>query len=150
MTTLITYFLIKVTPTWGLTLLFTTLVYFLPLAYITNKEFVDQHLENAGSLINQQTNQIRDLASQHTSKAMEMSSSALKDYSSKASEMMGGAKKAAVEKGYVSQETADKVPTGTSASAANVKREDFPSAPATEPQQSTLGSTSEKIAQPAT
>lgn len=103
-----TYFLIKVTPVWGLTLLFTTLAYFAPLVYITNKELIDSHLENASNMLNQQTQQVRDLASQHTSKAMEMSSAAIKDYSSKASEMMGQAKGKAVEKGVVSGETADK------------------------------------------
>ena len=64
---------------------------------------------------------------------MEASSSALKDYSSKAQEMIGGAKKAAVDKGYVSEETAKKVPGGEAAVAGEVKKEDFPAAPNTEP-----------------
>lgn len=130
-TTLITYFLIKITPTWGLALLFTTLAYFVPLAYLQNQAFIDEHLSNAQNLINEQANQVRDLASQHTSKAMEMSQSAFKDYSAKASEMMGGAKKAAVEKGIVSEETAKKLPGD--ATGPEIKKEDFPSAPSTEP-----------------
>jgi hypothetical protein len=117
-----------------LALLFTTLAYFVPLAYLQNQEFIDEHLSNAQDLINQQANQVRDLASQHTSKAMEMSQSAFKDYSAKASEMMGGAKKAAVEKGIVSEETAKKLPGDAAAAAGSeVKKEDFPSAPQTEP-----------------
>ena len=67
---------------------------------------------------------------------MEASQSALKDYSAKASEMMGGAKKAAVEKGVVSKETVDKLPGGAVASSPapvpEVKTEDFPTAPKTE------------------
>lgn len=111
-------------------LLFTTLAYFVPLAYLQNQEFIDEHLNNAHDLLNKQATQVRDLASEHTSKAMEMSQSALKDYSAKASEMMGGAKKAAVEKGIVSEGTANKLPGGASP---EIKKEDFPSAPQTEP-----------------
>lgn len=120
-TTLITYFLIKITPPWGLTLLFTTLAYFLPLVYIQNQELIDTHVANAQDLINKQATQVRDLAAEHTNKAMEASKSSLKEYSGKAQEMMGGAKKAAVEKGIVSPETA------------GVKKEDFPTAPSTQP-----------------
>lgn len=128
---MITYFLTKITPAWGLALLFTTFAFFTPLIYIKNQELIDHHISNAQSLINEQATQVRDLASQHTSKAMEASQSALKDYSAKASEIMGGAKKAAVEKGYVAQETVDKVPGGgaTASPAVEVKKEDFPSAP---------------------
>lgn len=75
----------------------------------------------------QQTAQIRDLAAQHTNKAMEASQGALKTYSSKAQEALGQAKKAAVEKGIVSEETASKVPGEP------IKHDDFPSAPSTEP-----------------
>jgi len=107
-TALITYFLIKITPAWGLALLFTTAAYFVPLVYIKNRELIDSHLENAGNIINSQTKQVRDLASQHTSKAMEASSQTLKDYSAKAQGMMGQAKGKAVEKGIVSPQTADK------------------------------------------
>ena len=131
---MITYFLIKITPPWGLALLFTTFAFFTPLIYIKNQALIDGHLSNAQDLISKQTAQARELASQHSSKAMESSKSAFGDYAAKASEMMGGAKKAAVEKGYVSQETADKVPGGAAAAPASaVKTEDFPAAPSTEP-----------------
>lgn len=88
---------------------------------------IDGHLNNASDLISKQTQQVRDLAGQHTGKAAEMAQGAFKDYSAKASEMMGSAKKAAVEKGVVSEGTAASVP------GAEVKREDFPSAPKAEP-----------------
>ena len=71
---------------------------------------------------------MRDLASQHTNKAMEMSQNAMKEYGARASEMVGAGKKAAVDKGMVSEETATKVPGG------QVKKEDFPSAPKAEPE----------------
>ena len=60
-----------------------------------------------------------------------MSQSAIKDYSSKASELIGTAKKTAVEKGVVSEETAQKPPGGPAATE-QVKKEDFPTAPKTE------------------
>ena len=49
--------------------------------------------------------------------------------------MMGTAKKSAVEKGYVAQETADKVPGGGAGTGAvpDPSAQDFPSAPKTEP-----------------
>lgn len=62
---------------------------------------------------------------------MEMSQNALKDYGARASEMVGTAKKSAVEKGYVSEGTASKMP---GAAASEVKKEDFPAAPKTEPE----------------
>ena len=87
---------------------------------------IDEQLNNASDLISKQASQVRDLASQHTSKAMEASQGALSSYSAKASEMIGGAKKFAVDKGYVSAETAAKTPGG-------VKKTDFPTAPSTSP-----------------
>ena len=61
---------------------------------------------------------------------METSQSALKDYSARASEMMGSAKQAAVDKGAVSSDTAAKMPGSASP---EMKKEDFPAAPSTEP-----------------
>ncbi|KAK0257198.1 hypothetical protein LTR91_001464 [Friedmanniomyces endolithicus] len=104
---LTTYFLIKVTPAWGLALIFATVIYFVPLVYISNKELIDSHLENAGNIVSQQSQQVRDLASQHTSKAMEVGSQTINQYSNKAKEMMGQTKGKAVDQGIVSQETAD-------------------------------------------
>ena len=57
---------------------------------------------------------------------MQASQSAVKEYSSKAQELVGSAKQTAVDKGYVSAETAGT--TGT-----NVTKEDFPAAPTTQP-----------------
>lgn len=125
-TALVTYGLIKITPAWGLALLGVTATYFIPLAYISNKEFIDSHLENASNIIGQQTQQVRELASQHTSKAMEASSNTLKTYSARASEMVGQTKQKAVEKGVLSPQSANQAES-------TVKRENFPEAPKTEP-----------------
>ncbi|CAK3758220.1 related to cell wall cwl1 [Lecanosticta acicola] len=128
-TAFVSYFLIKITPSWGLALLFTTVLYFAPLAYITNKEFIDEHLNNAQNIISEQATQVRDLAAQHTGKAYEATSSALKDYAAQAQEAIGQTKKAAVDKGVISKETADKV----TPEKAPVTTDDFPSAPKVEP-----------------
>ncbi|TKA82575.1 hypothetical protein B0A55_01215 [Friedmanniomyces simplex] len=127
---LITYFLIKITPAWGLALVFATVIYFVPLVYISNKEFIDGHLENAGNIVSQQSQQVRDLASQHTSKAMDLSSQTINQYSAKAKEMMGQTKGKAVDQGIVSQETADKTEQSL---------KQAPSAPAEDPTRGPAG-----------
>ncbi|CZT25249.1 related to cell wall protein cwl1 [Ramularia collo-cygni] len=129
----VTYFLVKIMPKWGLFLFFTTVVYFAPLAYISNKEFIDEHLNNASTIVSEQANQVRDIAGQHASKAVEASRSAIKDYSSQASELIGQGKKAAVDKGIVKPETAEKVASATVTPEKAVSSSDFPSAPKVEP-----------------
>ncbi|KAM0718437.1 hypothetical protein Q7P37_005507 [Cladosporium fusiforme] len=109
-TTLIGYFLVKVTPMWGLALLSTVVLYLAPLIYIKNKDLIDGQLNQAADIANKQTEQLRQVAAKNTNKAFEATSSATSQYVSMAQEYMGGAKKSAVDKGYVSKETADKVP----------------------------------------
>lgn len=95
---------------WGLALLSTVVLYLAPLIYIKNKDVIDAHLNNAAEIANKQTEQLRQVAAKNTNKAFEATSSATSQYVSMAQEYMGGAKKSAVDKGYVSKETADKVP----------------------------------------
>lgn len=64
------------------------------------------------------------MAAEHTNKAMEASQGAIKTYGARASEMVGQAKKSAVDKGILKEETAAKMPGTT-----DVKKEDFPAAP---------------------
>ncbi|KAL1585129.1 hypothetical protein WHR41_06456 [Cladosporium halotolerans] len=136
-TTLIGYFLVKVTPKWGLLLLSTFVVYLTPLIYIKNKELIDRHLNNAAELANKQTAQFRQVAAKNTNKAFEATSSATSQYVSMAQEYMGGAKKAAVDKGYVSKETAEKAPGApvekSYTDAAPAKETSAPSAPVEQP-----------------
>lgn len=143
----ITYYLVKIMPTWGLILFFTTLIYFLPLAYLSNKEFIDEHINNAQTIVSEQATQVWDLAAHHTNNAMQASHSAIKDASSKAQEMIGQSKKAAVEKGIISPETAEQVTpekatlNGQSSAGAlnnngqssNITSQSFPTAPTGEP-----------------
>lgn len=115
-------------PSWGLVLFFTTVIYFAPLVYITNKELIDEQLGNAQKIVSEQADQVRGLAAQHTGKAWEATQSLTKEYTAKASEAIGQTKQAAVDKGYVSQTTADKVTPEKAVSSS-----DFPSAPKEEP-----------------
>ncbi|KAM3425068.1 Reticulon-like protein [Cercospora zeina] len=145
----LSYYLIKVVPTWGLLLFFTTVLYFAPLIYVTNKELIDEQLGNAQKIVSEQTEQVRSLAAENANKAWQATQSATKEYTAKAQEAIGQAsaktqetvaqtKQAAVDKGYVSQETADKV-TPTPATAeevtpqSGVSNADFPTAPKEEP-----------------
>ncbi|KAF2170030.1 hypothetical protein M409DRAFT_64413 [Zasmidium cellare ATCC 36951] len=124
-TTFLSYFLIKIMPSWGLALFFTTAAYFVPLAYISNKEFIDHHLNNAQNIASEQASQLRGIVAEHTNKTVELSQSAIKEYTAKAQDLIGQGKQVAVEKGAVKQETADKV--------APVNSSDFPTAPKQEP-----------------
>lgn len=130
-------------PSWGLALFFTTAAYFVPLAYISNKEFIDEHLNNAQNIASEQANQLRGIVAEHTSKTAEMTQSTLKEYTAKAQEMMGQGKQAAVDKGVVKQETADKV-----APAAPVSSSEFPAAPKQDPVVPEVVPTEEKKAEP--
>lgn len=112
-TAFITYFLVKIMPTWGLALFFTTFIYFLPLAYIQNKEIIDEQINNAQTIVSEQAGQVRNLAVQHTNSAVEASQSAFKEYSNYAQELIGQGKQAAVDKGVVSPATAEKVAPST-------------------------------------
>ena len=131
---LVGYFLVKVTPKWGLLLLSTAVIYLAPLIYISNKEFIDHHLNNAANIANQQTAQFRQIATEQTNKAYEVTSSATSQYVRQAQEMIGGAKKQAVDQGYVSKETANKAPGAPveSQTASNAAA-NLPTAPKNEP-----------------
>ncbi|KAF2465585.1 uncharacterized protein BDR25DRAFT_239310 [Lindgomyces ingoldianus] len=81
---LMSYFLIKFVPLWGLTLIATTVAYLGPLVYIKNKKVIDAHLEQAGHMVNQQATQIKDMAAQHTGNAAKTFQSYAGEYTHKA------------------------------------------------------------------
>jgi hypothetical protein len=111
----LSYYLIKIVPFWGLCLIGTTLIYSVPLIYISNREFIDEHISSANHVLSEQANQVKDIASQHTSKATETIKTYTHDYTTKAQEMIGSAR-------------------GRSASPeATVKSDDFPRAPNKDP-----------------
>ena len=117
MVAFLTYYLIKLLPFWGMALLGTCATFLGPLIYLENKELIDSHIEHAGNVIGQQTNQIKDLTAQHTSKGFESVKQYTGTYAAKAQEMVGSARQ--------------KIPSPTT-SKAPVKEADFPSAPKTD------------------
>jgi hypothetical protein len=111
--------LIKVVPFWGLTLIATSVLFLSPLIYKTNKEFIDHHLTNASNIVNQQTKQVKELASHHATRAAETTKQYAGEYASKAQEMIGHAR----------SRSGSPVDTRTSPKTNGVKEEDFPEAP---------------------
>jgi ABC-type multidrug transport system fused ATPase/permease subunit len=110
---LISYFLIKFVPLWGLALIATHVAFLAPLVYIKNKEVIDAQLEKGYHIANQQATQLRDLAAQHTGNATKTLQGYTRDYTAKAQETINSYR-------------------GRSASP-EVKKEDFPAAPKHEP-----------------
>ena len=96
-----------------MTLIATVIAYLGPLIYIKNKEVIDAQLEKGYHLANQQANQLRDLAAQHTGNATKTLQGYTKEYTAKA------------------QETFNQY-RGRSASP-EVKKESFPAPPTHEP-----------------
>lgn len=88
----ISYWLIKVVPLWGLSLISVSAIYLVPLIYINNKVVIDQQLDNAYNIINSQAVQVRDLAAHHTSRATSTAKAYAGDYTSKAQDYIGNAR----------------------------------------------------------
>lgn len=86
------YYLIKIVPLWGLALISTSILFLSPLVYKTNKELIDRHINNASSVVNQQTAQVKQLASHHAARATDVTKQYVGDYSAKAQEMIGNAR----------------------------------------------------------
>jgi hypothetical protein len=112
----ISFYLIKIVPLWGLSLIATTLLFLAPLIYKTNKELIDTQVENITTIISQQTEQVKQLASQQAARATESTKHLVGDYSAKAQEMIGHARKRSTSPNLVKSEAA-------------IKSEDFPAAP---------------------
>jgi len=83
------YFLIKIVPFWGLCLISTSVLFLTPLLYKTNKELIDHHVANASNIVNQQTEQVKQLASHHANQVADTTKAYAADYSAKAQEMIG-------------------------------------------------------------
>lgn len=118
------YYLIKILPFWGLSLLAASVIFLGPLIYISNKELIDGHLEHASNVVSAQASQVKDLASEHTGKAFESIKASTSDYTDKASSLIG--------------QSRQKIPTMEQAKASvtgnttGIKGESFPTAPKTD------------------
>ncbi|KAI1304562.1 Reticulon-domain-containing protein [Xylaria venustula] len=111
------YFLAKIVPYWGMTLLGATVLFFLPLIYTTNQELIDSYLKEGSDILNSQTEQLRQVASKHTSQATEITKQYMGDYTAKAQTLLHRG-------GSASPELAPK-----HAPQSPIKEADFPEAP---------------------
>ncbi|KAF2227431.1 Reticulon-domain-containing protein [Elsinoe ampelina] len=127
---LISYFLVKFVPKWGIALIGTSVVFFVPLVYIQNRELIDGHLNNASTMINQQATQVRDLAAQHTGRAGEVAKSTVSQYTAQVQDLIGQAKN---KTSGTTSGTTSTQPTASQPISNGVKKEDFPTAPRAEP-----------------
>ena len=130
----LSYWLIKFTPFWGLSLITVCCVYLGPLIYMSNQEIIDEWLQNASNVVNAQATQVRDLAGHHTSRATETVKSYAGDYTSKASSYIGSARGGSASP--VSSPKGAKASPGATAgpgSSPKYNTSDFPHAPKQEP-----------------
>lgn len=125
----LSYWLIKFTPLWGLSVIAVSLIYLGPLVYLSNKELIDHHLENATNVVNAQANQVKDLAGHHTSRATETVKAYAGDYTSKAQSYIGSARGSASPSSKGPNSKATSGPGSVPAYGAS----DFPHAPKQEP-----------------
>ncbi|KAL0933160.1 cell lysis protein [Colletotrichum truncatum] len=126
----IAYYLVKIVPFWGLSLIATTAVFGIPLIYTSNQELIDAQLKQAGEVINQQTSQFRSVASKHTAQAADITKQYVGDYTAKAQQLIGR-RSASPEAAPKSAPTPAPAPAPAPAAPA-VKENDFPAAPSTE------------------
>lgn len=85
----LSYYLVKLLPAWGFALFATSVVFLVPLIYTQNKEFIDAQYEHASTIAAQQSQQLRDLTAQHTSKGLETVKAYTGEYAAVASEYIG-------------------------------------------------------------
>ncbi|KFZ02720.1 hypothetical protein V501_09483 [Pseudogymnoascus sp. VKM F-4519 (FW-2642)] len=120
----ISYHLVKIVPLWGLALIGTSVLFLGPLVYTTNKALIDGQIDQLSQVVNAQTTQVRQMASQHASNAAATTKMYVGDYSAKAQEIIGRARSSSpadrksVEPSVTTGVTASKVPSTSSFSPA--------------------------------
>jgi hypothetical protein len=112
--------LIKIVPIWGLALISTSILFLVPLIYKSNQELIDHHVANVSELVNQQTAQVKQLASEHAARATDATKQYASDYSAKAQELIGRSTSPSASAKPIKTE-----PVSSPA----YKNEDFPAAP---------------------
>lgn len=89
-TAFLAYHLIKIVPYWGLTLIATTMAFFIPLVYTSNQELIDQHLKSASDVINAQTAQVQGVVQKQAEHVSSITKQYAGDYTGKVQEMLRG------------------------------------------------------------
>ena len=130
----LSYWLIKIVPFWGLSLISVSCIYLGPLIYMTNKELIDEHLSNASNVVSSQANQVKDLAGHHTARASSTVKAYAGDYTAKAQDYIGSARGRSNSPEVASSKSMENAPLKSEpGSAPNYSPSDFPHAPKQEP-----------------
>lgn len=106
----------------------TSVAFLVPLLYVSNQELIGHHVRNVSNIVNQQTEQVKQLASYHASIAAKTTQQYASDYTAKAQEMVGVKRSTSPE----ATKPIKTEPTTGSFNAANsaaYKPSDFPAAP---------------------
>jgi len=119
----ISYYLVKIVPVWGLSLLSISVLFLGPLIYFQNQEFIDQQINHASGVVTAQASQVKDLASQHAGQGLETVKAYTGAAAAQAQDLVGAARQ--------------KMPSPTlnksqPASSGPIKEESFPTAPKTD------------------
>jgi hypothetical protein len=107
----------------------TSVMFLVPLLYVSNQELIDHHIRNASNIVNQQAEQVKQLASHHASVAAKTTQQYAADYTAKAQEMVGVKRSTSPE---ATTKPIKTEPTDSSFNAANsatYEPSDFPAAP---------------------
>ncbi|RKF76193.1 putative cell lysis protein [Golovinomyces cichoracearum] len=120
----ISYFLVKFVPLWGLSLLGTSTLFMGTLVYKTNQELIDHNVKRTIQIINQQTEQVKAIASEQAARATKQTKALVGDYSVKAQEMINSSLSPLASPTSTKTKQSDKI-----VKEKVVKAEDFPKAP---------------------
>ncbi|EEP78157.1 conserved hypothetical protein [Uncinocarpus reesii 1704] len=83
---LVSYWLVRFLPLWGLALIGVNIAYLGPLLYLSNKEFIDEQINAVQDLINAQAREVKHMAEAQTSQATDIVKQYVGEYRAKAHE----------------------------------------------------------------
>lgn len=132
---LLSYGLYQLVPAWGLSLIFTCIIFLAPLIYVQNREVIDTQLENVTNIVNTQAAQLKDLTAHHTSQAFETAKVYADEYAQKAQELVGRRQSTATTShtGTTSTTTGTSSTSSSSLPKSSSTTSDFPVAPKQDP-----------------
>ncbi|KAF7544509.1 hypothetical protein G7Z17_g9890 [Cylindrodendrum hubeiense] len=130
----ISYFLVKLVPYWGLAVIGTTVVFFVPLVYTANQELIDAQIQNASDLINSQTAQVKDVAQKQIDQVSALGKQYAGDYTDKFQALLAGkpaSRQIIIKPEPVSDET--EFPNPPTEEPVKAEKVDFPEVPKEDP-----------------
>ncbi|KAH6895434.1 Reticulon-domain-containing protein [Thelonectria olida] len=86
----ISYYLVKLVPYWGLAIISTTVIFFVPLIYTSNQELIDEQIHNISELVDAQTSQVKDVASKQLGQVSALGKQYAGDYTEKVQDLLRG------------------------------------------------------------